>query len=173
MEDEAKRVAGGVRPLQDRREELHAQARNLAEAIAAMGHSPTLLSQLSTVEREAERVEARLAQMNKPMDLAVTLEELREFVARKAADLGGILRADVATARRTLAKHIEKLVLTPRETPEGAVLEVSGDVDLFGGEPCVVQMVARDGIAQHYNVLTIPLTGIYLDPKLEIDRPAA
>ena len=26
------------------------------------------------------------------------------------------------------------------------LLEVSGDVDLFGGDPCVVQMVARDGI---------------------------
>jgi hypothetical protein len=34
-------------------------------------------------------------------------------------------------------------------------------------------LAAMDGIAQHYNVLTIPLTGIYLDPKLEIDRPAA
>jgi hypothetical protein len=27
-------------------------------------------------------------------------------------------------------------------------------------------MVARDGIAQHYTALTIPLTGIYLDPAL-------
>lgn len=31
-------------------------------------------------------------------------------------------------------------------------------------------MVARDGIAQHYNVLSIPLTGIYLDPRREISR---
>jgi hypothetical protein len=31
----------------------------------------------------------------------------------------------------------------------------------------------RPSRRQHYNVLTIPLTGIYLDPKLEIDRPAA
>jgi hypothetical protein len=27
-------------------------------------------------------------------------------------------------------------------------------------------MVARDGIAQHYTALIIPLTGIHLDPAL-------
>ena len=31
-------------------------------------------------------------------------------------------------------------------------------------------MVARDGIAQHYTIPPIPLTGIYLDPRLEITR---
>ncbi len=146
LEEEAKRAAGGVQLLQDRREELQTKARNLAEAIAAIGHSPSLLTQLSVIERELERVDAQLLQVNQPMNVAVTMAELREFVARKAGELGEILRADVATARQALAKHIEKLVLTPQETPEGPVLEVSGDVDLFGGEPCVVQMVARDGI---------------------------
>lgn len=29
-------------------------------------------------------------------------------------------------------------------------------------------VVARDGIAQHYTALTIPLTGIHLDPALEL-----
>jgi hypothetical protein len=31
-----------------------------------------------------------------------------------------------------------------------------------------MRVVARDGIAQHYTALTIPLTGIYLDPALEL-----
>jgi len=29
-------------------------------------------------------------------------------------------------------------------------------------------VVARDGIEPHYTALTIPLTGIYLDPALEL-----
>ena len=29
-----------------------------------------------------------------------------------------------------------------------------------------LEVVARDGIAQHYTALTIPLTGIYLNPAL-------
>ena len=31
-----------------------------------------------------------------------------------------------------------------------------------------LSMVARDGIAQHYSTLTIPLAGIYLDPKIDL-----
>ena len=31
-----------------------------------------------------------------------------------------------------------------------------------------LEVVARDGIAQHYTALTIPLTGIYLNPALEL-----
>ena len=34
----------------------------------------------------------------------------------------------------------------------------------------VENMVARDGITQHYTIPPIPLTGIYLDPRLEITR---
>ena len=29
-----------------------------------------------------------------------------------------------------------------------------------------LELVARDGIEQHYTVLTLPLTGIHLDPAL-------
>ncbi len=146
MEDAAKRAAGGIHALQERRDELRAKAQNVAEAIAAIGHSPSLLGQLSTIERDMERIDAQLLQMNKPLNLALTVADLREFVARQAADLGKLLRADVPTARQALAKHIQKLVLTPRQAAEGLVLEVSGDIDMFGGEQRVVQMVARDGI---------------------------
>ena len=40
----------------------------------------------------------------------------------------------------------KKLVLTPKETSDGQVLVMSGDVDLFGGDDRVVLMMARDGI---------------------------
>lgn len=32
----------------------------------------------------------------------------------------------------------------------------------------IVVMVTKDGIAQHYIPLTIPITGILLDPRLEL-----
>ncbi len=75
------------------------------------------------------------------------MADLRKFVAEKALDLQGVLRADITAARQALAKHIKrKLVLTPKETLDGPVLEVSGDMDLFGGDERVMQLVARDGI---------------------------
>jgi hypothetical protein len=30
----------------------------------------------------------------------------------------------------------------------------------------------RDGIAQHYAALTIPISGVYLDPRLELREAA-
>jgi hypothetical protein len=34
--------------------------------------------------------------------------------------------------------------------------------------PRGLEVVARDGIAQHYTALAIPLTGVYLDPKIDL-----
>ena len=87
---------------------------------------------------------------NKPLEFAANIKEMREFVTQKALDLTAVLRLDVATARRVLANHVQKLALTPKETPDGGVLEVSGDVDLFGGDDRVMHVVARDGFGLNY-----------------------
>jgi site-specific DNA recombinase len=125
IQEESAKAASGVSLLQERRRELKTKADNLAEAIAAMGHSPTLLSQLATVETQISRIDQDLAEINAPHDLEITMADLRKFVSEKALDLQAVLRADVTAARQALAKHIEKLVLTPKETPNGPVLEVS------------------------------------------------
>jgi chromosome segregation ATPase len=146
IEEEQRSLASGITALQGRRAELKAKATNLAEAIAAMGHSPTLLAQLSAVERDIEGIDQKIAQTNTPKDLSLSMQRLGEFVTEKTLDLQSVLKGDVAVARRALANHIEKLTLTPKKTPEGVVLEVSGDVDLFAGDERVMQLVARDGI---------------------------
>jgi site-specific DNA recombinase len=146
MEQDSLRAASEHDALRVQRETLKGKAKNIAEAIAAMGHSPTLLAQLSSVEREIGLLDSRLSATNKPLQFAANIEEMREFVAKKAMGLTAVLRSDVTTARRVLANHVQKLVLTPKEAPDGDVLEVSGDVDLFGGDDRVMQVVARDGI---------------------------
>jgi site-specific DNA recombinase len=143
IQKESAQAASGVNLLQARRRELKTKANNLADAIAAIGHSPTLLSQLAAIETEISKIDGELAEINTPHKLDVTIAELRKFVSEKALDLRSVLRADVAVARQALAKHIEKLVLTPKETPNGPALEVSGDVDLFAGDERVMQLVAR------------------------------
>jgi site-specific DNA recombinase len=134
LQDQALSVAGTVTALQDQRRVLKGQARNLGEAIAKMGHSATLLQQLASIESEIERIDHRLALANHPLDLAFSLESVRNFVAGKATDLRGAFDLDAAKARQILAKHIHELVLTPRETEAGPVYDVSGDIDLFGGD---------------------------------------
>ena len=58
---------------------------------------------------------------------------LREFLYGRAAEIGELLRGDVEIARLALAKHVDRLVLTPKSTPDGPLLEVSGDIEIFNG----------------------------------------
>lgn len=164
LQEQTLKAAGAVASTQNQRRELKGQAQNLGEAIAKMGHSAPLLQQLAGIESEIERIDEHLALANQPLDLAFSLELIRDFVSQKTLDIRAAFDSEPGKARQILANHIEKLVLTPRETEDGPVYDVSGDIDLFGGDrtamslvvkaapgrsggnKSVMQMVARDGI---------------------------
>jgi site-specific DNA recombinase len=133
IREQATNAATGIGALHQKRQELKSKAANVAEAIAAIGHSPSLLAQLATIETEIAKLDEQLSTLNQPQEISASLEELREFFCEKALELRTVLRADVDRARLAMAKHIKKLVLTPKETPEGPVFEVSGDVEVFDG----------------------------------------
>jgi site-specific DNA recombinase len=128
--------------------ELKQQAENIADAIAANGHrqSPTLLARLTVIEAETETLKTRLDQGQRVFDTPVSLEELRQFILKKANDLRSLLVGDPVLAKDALRKHVSELVLTPRQTPSGPVFDVSGDVNFFLQDSHVMQMVARDGV---------------------------
>jgi hypothetical protein len=52
IQDQADSAANGVQALQNKRQELKCKANNVTEAIAAIGHSPSLLTQLAIIEAE-------------------------------------------------------------------------------------------------------------------------
>jgi hypothetical protein len=52
-------------------------------------------------------------------------------LCKESEDFCELLKDDPETARRGIQKRIKKLVLTPRETPKGVVLEVTGDIELL------------------------------------------
>ena len=54
----------------------------------------------------------------------------------------------VTQAKAALMEHIPRLVLTPGQTAEGPVFEVSGSLNLAAGEEYVTPAVAWDGIEQ-------------------------
>ena len=150
IRDQADSAANGVQALQDKRQELKGRANNVTEAIAAIGHSSRLLAQLATIEAEIAKVGERLTEMNQPRDLAVSLDDLRGFLYGRAAEIGELLQGDVEIARSALAKHIDRLVLTPRSTPMAlfskfpAILRYSTETKR--GRGCASVMVAGDGI---------------------------
>ena len=52
----------------------------------------------------------------------------------------------VTQAKAALMKHIPRLELTPRQTAEGPVFEVSNSLNLGAREEYVMPVVARDAI---------------------------
>jgi hypothetical protein len=37
----------------------------------------------------------------------------------------------------------------------------------------ILEVVARDGIEEHYKLLSLPISGIFLNPRLDVERCAA
>jgi site-specific DNA recombinase len=132
IQEQTLKAADTVSTLQNQRRELKTRANNLGEAIAQMGHSKTLLQQLATVESEIGAIDERLAAANQPLDMAFSLESIRDFVSDKAMDFKAAFEAEPGKAKEILAGHIDQLILTPKEGKDGMVYDVSGDIDLFG-----------------------------------------
>lgn len=166
IDELSRKTAAQVGNLQADLGRLNRKAANLAEAIAENGHrkSPTLLSQLADVEAQIASIKQRLEAPPEIRKAAISRDELRDFVLKQAGDLQLVLTGDPLLAKQSLRKHIRRLVLTPRETAAGFVLDVTGDVDLFVGESNVVQSESGEGYAQHY---TFPLSfnGFRLNPN--------
>jgi hypothetical protein len=170
---------------QGQRRDLQAQAQRLVSAIAKSGDSPSLLSGLAAVESALAQLDQQLKahcpfdleSCRKSSKLEISMKdclgamvEMRKFVSKNLLQLRTFLAGDPASAKSALSKHIKQLVLTPEELVTGPELEVSGNVDLVPNNDdtagsAVMLVVARDGIAQHYTALAIPLTGVYLDPR--------
>jgi site-specific DNA recombinase len=143
IQEQTLKAADTISTLQNQRRELKARANNIGEAIAQMGHSATLLQQLAMLESEIQKIDERLAVANQPLDLAFSLESIRDFVSDKALDFRAAFDAEPGKAKEILAGHIDQLVLTPRATENGTVYEVSGDIDLFGGDGKAMSLVVE------------------------------
>lgn len=68
--------------------------------------------------------------------------------------------------KREIQKRIKKLVLTPKQTANGTVLEVTGDVGLFK-RPDVMVNNLMDETVQHYT-FSISIAGTILDSTLPV-----
>ena len=90
-----------------------------------------------------EQADERLGVANQPLDLAFSLESIRNFVTDKALDFGAAFDAEPAKAKEILARHIDKLVLTPRETEDSMGYDVFGDLDLLGGDARAMSLVVE------------------------------
>lgn len=147
--------------LEAERSELVKQAEHLVDAIAKHGISSFLSAQLETVESRLADIERLLSAKPATKLPTFTDEQIREFLRQERQNFCEALAGDPEFARQEIQKRIKKLVITPKETPEGAVLEVTGDMELFRGGD-VLLGVSLEGIAQHYIPFSVPFGPIDL-----------
>jgi len=167
QEETLAREAEVNRPaLEKERYELSAQGRRVGEAIAIHGLSPILSDQLKTIESRLAEIDHMLTSKPVAKLPSFTEEQIREFLRKECKDFCEVLVADPEVAKREIQKRIKKLVLTPKQTSDGTVLEVTGDVELFLAEGVVLNN-SLEGIAQHYTLTRIPIA-LVLDPNLPL-----
>jgi len=98
-----------------------------------------------------------------------TDEQIAEFLWQGCQDFCAALTDDPEFARHEIQKRIKSLVLTPKETPEGPVLEVSGDVALLRTGDVLVEVESpMEGIAEHYIDAQIALANVIVNPSLPL-----
>jgi hypothetical protein len=78
-----------------------------------------------------------------------------------------VLTSDPEVAKREIQKRIKKLALTPKQTPNGTVLELTGDVQLFQHEDVMLNN-SMEGTSQQYTSPRIALTNMVLDQSLPV-----
>lgn len=59
------------------------------------------------------------------------------------------------------------LVLTPKQTADGTVLDVTGDMEMFQQQEDVMLNTSMEGIAQHYSLPQMTIS-LVLDPSLPL-----
>jgi hypothetical protein len=153
--------------LKAERSELEKQAGRLVDAMAQHGFSPFLSSQLAKVESRLGEIDRLLTVKSARKLPTFTDEEIQKFVQRECKDFCELLSGDPVRARQEIQKRIKNLILTPKETLDGPVLEVSGDVALLRTGDVLVES-PMEGFAQHYADAVIPLSKLILDPSMSL-----
>jgi site-specific DNA recombinase len=159
--------ASNAPQLTAERADLEKQATRLVDAVGQHGYSLFLSGQLSKVETRMAEIDRLLTAKPAPKLPTFTDKQIAEFLRQECQDFCDALTGDPEFARQEIQKRIKGLVLTPKDTPEGLVLEVSGDVALLRTGDVLVES-PLEGIAQHYIGASISLAGVVLNPTLPL-----
>jgi site-specific DNA recombinase len=128
--------------LRPRVEQLERQIRNCTEAVASMGLSTFLRAQLTDLETQHQELRGKLASLE-PRTVRLQLRDTRRFVEARFQSLQSMLTGEPRLARAEIAKHVEKIILTP----EGRTYIASGTWDLLGSVAVTMVPGARIELA--------------------------
>ena len=168
--DSTKEVVDSEDQLQERRRELRRKAANILDALQDDGRSPLLTERLNGIQKELAEIDAALATVMEVVTPPLPEEETKVLITRKLADLDAALMEQPDIVKHRLSKHVEELLMTLVETPEGPRYEVTGDIRVFarGDTEDVLLASSLQRSFKQYTPLRFPFKAT-LNPK--IDRP--
>jgi site-specific DNA recombinase len=130
FEEELRRAADrrGDEAAMHRRQEA-AIEKKISARIRALddGYSPAITADLSQLEDQLADIRERAA-ASRPQALQIRMRDTRRFVESRLADLQTLFGAEAVTIRAEIAKHVQKITLTP----EGRTYVAAGTWDLLG-----------------------------------------
>jgi site-specific DNA recombinase len=169
LEEKLARESEVNRPaLEKERSELISRGRRLGEAIATLGLSAFVAEQIRTVESRLAEIDRLLTPKPAAKLPSFTNEQIREFLRKECKTFCAVLVGNPELAKQEIQKRIKQPVLTPRQTADGTVLDVIGDVELLQAQKDVMLNSSMEGIAQHYALPRIVLANVVLDPSLPV-----
>jgi hypothetical protein len=149
--------------VERKRAELRRQIENAVQSLVMVGPSPALINLHQRLEQDLRALKPPSAEETD--ERQYTEEEVAEFLNQKLQDLRGVLAAEPELAKREMKHRIDKLILTPVETPEGRFYEISGDLRLLGAPESGVLDGSVHKLAQYSNFCLFPVS-----LRLPIDR---
>jgi hypothetical protein len=130
FEEELRRATDrrGDEAAMHRRQEaaIEKKISNLTRALAD-GYSPAITAALSQLEEQLGEIRERAA-ASRPEALQIRMRDTRRFVESRLSDLRSLFDAEAVTIRAEIAKHVQKIILSP----EGRSYVAAGTWDLLG-----------------------------------------
>jgi site-specific DNA recombinase len=118
---------------------LRTEASNLISAVAMHGYSVGIGERIKQAEERLRELESLVIPKAKAAEREFSKGDIEAFLQESSYRFAALLEKDVQLAKQQLRRHVGKLVLTPRQTETGFVLQVSGDVALFSTTSSMVE----------------------------------
>ena len=160
-------VASNLNDLQARKGELMSNVENLLDTIQDIGRNPALSKRLNSLDAEMRNIDVLLATQTEVRSAPLTEEDVTRLLDRKMDAIKLTLTGDAEVAKQQIRKHIATLTLTPVNTAEGPMYEVSGDVNVFAlGDPDDVLLgTSLERSCKQYTSLSFPFKAT-LNPRV-------
>lgn len=124
---ELEKISGEMNQMRARKSELETEARRLAAGLASGIHSPTVMAEIASREREIGDISERLLSSHSS-SVHSRIKTLRDQAKMRIRDLRHYLNTDTQLARVFLTKHVEKIEMEP----DGRAYVASGRWNLLG-----------------------------------------